>query len=109
MIVLQVVPRSGIDAYKLLRDKVTHEARTWSWRNKARTRLQHSQNPSGYVEVGSAEGIVVAKVVPKTDSDEFFLAEKFVGRLVAWFAKDLSAINLQFLDSAPAKKKRSKK
>lgn len=106
MLILQIVPRANIDAYKILRDKVTHEARTWSWRNKAKTRLQHSQNRSGYIEVASAEGVVVAEVVPASKADEFFLAEKFVGRLIAWFADDLAAINLQFLDTPRRKKGR---
>jgi hypothetical protein len=104
MLVLQIVPRADVDAYRLLRDKVTYEARTWSWRNKVKTRLKHSQNPSGYIKVGSANGVVVAQVVPKNPTDQFFLAEKFIGRLIAWFADDLAAINLQFLD-APKKRK----
>ncbi|TAK84791.1 MAG: hypothetical protein EPO20_13190 [Betaproteobacteria bacterium] len=106
MIVLQIVPRAGTDAYKLLRDKVTHEARTWSWRNKAKTRLQHVQKRAGYIEVGSAEGVVVAQIVPAKESDQFFLAEKFIGRLIAWFADDLATINLQFLDVPRTKKKK---
>jgi hypothetical protein len=106
MLVLQIVPRTGVDAYKILRYKVTHEARTWSWRNKAKTRLQHSQNKSGYVEVGRTDGVVVARVVPATKSDEFFLAEKFIGRLVAWFAEDLAAINLQFVEPPQNGKRR---
>ena len=104
MLILQIVPRPDADAYRLLRDKVTHEARTWSWRNKAKTRLKHSQNPSGYIEVGSVDGVVVAQVVPKNPSDQFFLAEKFIGRLIAWFADDLAAINLQFLDGPKRKR-----
>ncbi len=96
MIVMQVVPRAGHDAYKLLRDKVTHEARTWSWSNKAKTRLRHTQSPSGYIEVGSADGVLVGQIRPG-QGDAYFLAEKFIGRLVAWFEGDLAAVNLQFI------------
>lgn len=102
---LQIVPRAGIDAYKLLRDKVTHEARTWDWKNKAKTRLQH-KNSKGYIEVGSADGVVVAVIVPSQEADLYFLAEKFVGRLIAWFSEDMAAINLQFVAEAIGKKRR---
>ena len=97
MLVVQVVPRAGRDAYKLLRDKVTHEARTWSWANRAKTRLKHSQIEDGYVEVASADGVLIASIHPAEKTDLFFLAEKFIGRLTAWFADDLAAINMQFL------------
>jgi hypothetical protein len=93
MIVLQVVPRGGRDAYKLLRDKVTHEAQTWSWKNKAKTRLSHSSpSASGYIEVSSADGVVIAQVRPTNGADPYFLTEKFIGRLVAWFKDELLAI-----------------
>ncbi len=87
----------GVDAYRLLRDKVTHEARTWSWKNKAKTRLIHKQNARGYIEVGSADGVVVAEIRPADDGDTYFFAEKFIGRLVAWFGADLAAINFHRL------------
>jgi hypothetical protein len=108
MIVLQIIPRAGTDAYKLLRDKVTHEARTWSWANRPKTRLRHVQNPSGYIEVGSADGILVGHIMPKKPQDLFFLVEKFIGRIVAWFEDDLAAINLQFIeaDQVPTKSKK---
>lgn len=105
MLVLQVVPVAGKDAYKLLRDKVTHEAQTWSWANKAKTRLRHIRIEGGYIEVGSADGVLVAQVVPIIESDSFFLAEKFVGRLIAWFSSEIAAINLQFLPDPPTRKK----
>jgi len=108
MLNLQIVPRAGADAYRLLRDKVTHEARTWSWKNKAKTRLIHKQNPSGYIEVGSADGVLVAEIHTDSENDTYFFAEKFIGRLVAWFQLDLAAINIQFRDS-PAQKSRRKK
>lgn len=105
MLVLQVVPVAGKDAYRLLRHKVTHEAQTWSWANKAKTRLRHVRIERGYIEVGSADGILVAQVVPTAESDSFFLAEKFIGRLIAWFSSEIAAINLQFLPEVVAPKK----
>jgi len=108
MLIIQVVPRAGIDAHRLLRYKITHEARTWSWKNKRKTRLQHVQYRPGYIEVGGAGGVVVAHIVPAEERDQFFLAEKFIGRLIAWFVEDLAAINLQFLEEtvSPRKKRR---
>jgi hypothetical protein len=106
MLIVQVVPHAGVDAYRLLRNKVTREARTWSWKNKAKTRLQHIQHRSGCIEIKSTEGMVVARIIPGEESDQFYLAEKFIGRLIAWFATDLAAINLQFLDKAPRKKRK---
>lgn len=38
-----------VDAYRL-RDKVTHEARTWLGRIKLKIRLIHKQNARGYIE-----------------------------------------------------------
>ena len=84
MLRLQIVPHSGLDAYRLLRDKVTHQAQTWVWKNKAKTRLTRSNDPKrGYIEVGSADGIVVAEIRPARASDDWFFAEKFIGRLIA--------------------------
>jgi hypothetical protein len=108
MIKLQIIPQSDLDAYKLLRAKVTHEARTWSWSNKAKTRLRHSRTDTGYIEVGSAEGILVAEIHPSGD-DAYFLTEKFIGRLVAWFPDDIAAINLQFVAAAQPKKVKARK
>ncbi len=108
MLIVQVVPRAGQDAYKLLRDKVTYEAKTWSWSNKAKTRLSHTAIDKGYIEIGSADGIVVAQIRPHTNSDLFFLAEKFIGRLTAWFSDELVAINIQFIEDAKKSKKKKK-
>lgn len=96
MIQIQVVPRKGVDAYALLRSKVLHEATTWDWSNKAKTRLRHVQS-EGHIDVANAGGVVVARVYPKERRDLFYLAEKFMGRMVAWFEDDLAAINVQFL------------
>ncbi|MBZ5527040.1 MAG: hypothetical protein LAN71_03935 [Acidobacteriia bacterium] len=97
MISIQVVPGQGVDAYKLLRDKVTHEAATWYWANKAKSRLRHSQVKKGYIEVASAEGILIAQIYPKEPKDLFYLSEKFIGRLIGWFDDELVAINIQFV------------
>lgn len=104
MIVIQAVPKQKLDAYKVLRDKVSHEAKTWYWANKAKTKLRHVQS-NGYIEVGSADGVLIARVYPKTSSDLFYLAEKLLGRLIAWFEEELVAINMQFLTEETIKKK----
>jgi hypothetical protein len=85
-----------VDAYALLRSKVLHEATTWYWANKRKTRLRHLQS-EGHIDVANAGGVIVARVFPKTSRDLFYLAEKFMGRLVAWFEPELSAINVQIL------------
>jgi len=106
MLVLQAVPAPGQDAYRLLRARI-RTASTWSWSNKAKTRLKHVQRPKGgHIEVANAHGVLVAHVHPKTSSDLFYLAEKFTGRLVAWFETDLVAINIQFVPEPPPKKRR---
>lgn len=109
MIKIQVIPNGNNDAYKLLREKVSHAAATWSWANKAKTKLIHS-NIDGYIEVDSADGVVAARVFPKSKGNEYYLVEKFMGRLVAWFPSDLAAINVQFI-TEPIKKasKKSKR
>lgn len=110
MVTFQVIPRSGQDAYQLVRHKVIHEARTWSWANKKKTRLRHARAEAGTIEVGHAGGVLTARIHPKRPDDLFFLTEKLIGRLVAWFKDDLAAINLQFSEPAakPAKRRRRK-
>jgi hypothetical protein len=108
MIVIQIVPTQGTDAWGLLRSKVLHEAKTWDFANKAKTRLKHV-NSGGHIEVSNARGVVAARVVPKEPKDQFFLVEKFVGRLVAWFPGDLVAVNMQFVPDPPARKRRRRK
>lgn len=106
MLVLQAVPAPGQDAYRLLRARI-RTASTWAWGNKAKTRLKHVQRPrGGHIAISEANGVLVAHVHPKTSSDLFYLAEKFTGRLVAWFEADLVAINMQFLADPPPKKRR---
>jgi hypothetical protein len=97
MISIQVVPSNGVDAYKLLRDKVTHEATTWYWVNKSKSRLRHTQVKKGYIEVASTDGVLIAQIYPKERKDLFYLSEKFIGRLIGWFDDELIAINIQFV------------
>jgi hypothetical protein len=111
MISLQIVPRHGVDAYRLLRDKVTHEARTWAWKNRKRTRLTHKSDPKrGHIDVARADGVVVAEIRPVRPDDDWFFVEKFIGRIVAWFSSDIAAINVQFHDatSPPSRTNRRK-
>jgi len=109
MVIVQVVPKAGQDAYKLLRSKVIHEAKTWDWANRQKTRLTHKLKDKGHVEVANAKGVLIARIYSKNPADAFFLVEKFVGRLVAWFENELAAINLQFLqEEAPRKRRRRK-
>ena len=111
MISLQIVPHCGLDAYRLIRDKVTHQAHTWAWKNKGKTRLIRKNDPKrGYIEIGSADGVVVAEIRPARPDDDWFFAEKFIGRLVAWFPSDIAAINVQFHDatSRPSRTSRRK-
>ena len=107
MLVLQAVPAPGRDAYRLLRARI-REATTWEWANKAKTRLRHVQRPKGgHISIANANGVLVAHVEPKTPNDLFYLAEKFTGRLVAWFEQDLLAVNIQFVpEPQPRKRKR---
>ena len=106
MIVLQAIPGPGRDAFKLLRARI-RKASTWDWGNKARTRLKHVQRKKGgHIAISNANGVLVAHVFPKTASDQFYLTEKFMGRLVAWFEAELVAINIQFLPDPPKPKRR---
>jgi len=105
MIVIQVIPKSGVNAYRLFRSKVLHEAATWYFSNKAKTRLRHIQS-SGHIDIANAGGVISAEVHPKDKRDHFYLAEKFMGRLVAWFEDDLVAINVQFIEEEKKKRKR---
>lgn len=108
MLVLQAVPVPGKDIFKLLRARI-REASTWDWGNKARTRLKHVQRPKGgYIKIANADGVLVAHVHPKEVGDLFYLAEKFTGRLIAWFESDLAAINVQFMADQPRTKAKRK-
>ncbi len=109
MIVIQVVPKAGVNAYTLLRAKVLHEAATWYFSNKAKTRLRHIQS-AGHIEVANAGGVISAQVHPMDKRDHFYLAEKFMGRLVAWFEDELVAINVQFVaEETAARRKPTRK
>ena len=108
MLVLQAVPAPGLDAYKLLRARIK-QAPTWDWGNKKRTRLKHVQRQrGGYIEISNAGGVLVAHIRPNSPDDLFYLAEKFTGRLVAWFQADLLAINLQFVPEPEPKRRKAK-
>lgn len=105
MLVLEAVPVPGKDIFKLLRGRI-RDASTWDWGNKARTRLKHVQRPrGGYIKIANADGVLVAHVHPQAPADLFYLAEKFTGRLIAWFENDLAAINVQFMPDLPAGRK----
>jgi hypothetical protein len=109
MLVLQAVPASGRDVYQLLRARI-RAAPTWEWSNKSKTRLRHVQRPKGgHIALANANGVLVAHVRPKTPDDLFYLAEKFTGRLVAWFENDLLAINIQFVPEPPAPKRKRRR
>ena len=105
MIQIQVVPRAGHDAYKLLRSRVLHQAATWYFSNKKKTRLRHIQS-EGHIDIGNADGVLTARIFPKEPRDVFYLAEKFMGRIIAWFGAEVAAVNLQFVDDPPSRKKR---
>ncbi|HEX9730084.1 MAG TPA: hypothetical protein VGA37_16430 [Gemmatimonadales bacterium] len=105
MMLIQVVPKAGRNAYRLLRAKVLHDAATWYWSDKKKTRLRHLQS-DGHIDVGNADGVVVARVFPKAPRDLFYLGEKFIGRVVAWFEDEIAAINVQFVDDPPTRKRR---
>lgn len=109
MLILQAIPAQDRDVFKLLRARI-RIATTWAWSNKTRTRLKHVQRPKGgYIEVANAHGVLVAHIHPKTSNDLFYLAEKFTGRLVAWFEADLLAINIQVVADPPVKKRRRRR
>lgn len=107
MLVLQAVPAPGHDVYKLLKARMK-TANTWKWANKAKTRLKHVQlSAGGHIRITNANGVLVAHVKPKKPGDLFYLAEKFMGRLVAWFQSELAAVNVQFIsEPTPRKAKR---
>lgn len=108
MLVLQAVPAPGRDAFRLLRARI-RQASTWDWGNKRRTRLKHVQRPrGGHIAISNAGGVLVAHIHPKTPNDLFYLAEKFTGRLVAWFEADLVAINIQVVPEPVRPKRRSR-
>ena len=109
MLVLQAVPAGHLDAYKLLRARI-RAASTWSWANKAKTRLKHLQRPKGgFIRISGANGVLVAHIHPKTPADLFYLAEKFTGRLVAWFEGDLVSISMQFVPDPVRPRRRRKR
>jgi hypothetical protein len=81
MLRVQVIPREGHDAQKLLRDKVHKEAQTFFWADSAKTKLKHTNYKQLTMWVAGADGVVIGHL-PQSAQSEFFL-EKFVGRLTA--------------------------
>jgi hypothetical protein len=110
VIEIEIIPREGVNAYKLLRSKV-HTAATWRWGNRAKTRLRHVQS-EGWIDVKREGSTVIAKVVPKARRDVFYLAEKLTGRLVAWFPNELASVRVHLgarkADTAARKSPRRK-
>jgi len=106
MLRIQVVPSGKNDAYRLFRSHVTHEAQTWFWANRAKTKLRHKNSKRGYIEVGGSEGVLIAEVRPYDGRDRYLLTEKFVGRLTAWFPEELAAINIQFVENDTQRRKK---
>ena len=107
MIRIEIHPKPGSNAYALLRSRV-HQAATWRWGNRAKTRLKHVQS-DGWIDVKKDGRAVIATVVPKAGRDLFYLAEKLTGRLVAWFPHEVATVTLHFSGAAKAKKKKASK
>ncbi len=106
MIEIEIHPKPGANAYALLRSRV-HQAATWRWGNRAKTRLRHVQS-EGWIDVRKDGRSVIAKVVPKARRDVFYLAEKLTGRLVAWFPNELASIQVHLGGRKAAGKMRGK-
>ena len=72
--------------------------------------MKHVQRPKGgHIRIAGADGVLVAHVLPKTPADQFYLAEKLMGRLIAWFESDLASINIQFLPEAPGPRRKRRR
>jgi hypothetical protein len=108
MILIQIVARPDVNIERLLRDRVTHQAQTFYWGNKGKTRLRHTGH-EGYIEIGTAEGVVVAVVNASGPEPPWGLTEKFIGRLTAWFRDELVAINIQFLSETGGRQRSRKR
>lgn len=92
MLRIQVVPRGDENIYRILRQKIDTEARTFKWSDKRKLSLKHSQKGyPGRIRLGDAEGILVGE----TEGERLLGA--FVGRLAAWFPQEVAAINIQLL------------
>ncbi len=109
MLVLQAIPNGDIDAYKALRARI-REANTWSWGNKAKTRLKHVARPAGgFVQISNANGVLVAHIHPKSPADLFYLLEKFTDGYREGKEGELLAINIQFVADPPPRRKKRKR
>ncbi len=94
MLRIEVVPRAGRDAYELLREHIAQRALTWVWKDTAQRLLQHIRKPAGHILLTPEPDRLIAEVVSDALEDRVFLAERFVGRLLAWLATDLESIHL---------------
>jgi len=94
MLKIEIVPKSGWDAYELLKDRIAQRALTWVWKDQEQTVLQHIRKPGGHISLTRLENRLVARVVSASREDRMFLAERFVGRLLAWLSGELRSIHL---------------
>lgn len=109
MLIIQATPAPGCNAFRLLRSRIK-DAATWNWTNKGKTRLRHVKRlKGGYIDVADGGGVLVAHVHPAEPADLFYLAEKFIGRLVAWFEGDLVAISVHFAPEPPPPARRRRR
>jgi len=104
MLRIQVVPRNSENVYRILRQKIDNEAKTFFWADKKKLRLKHVQPAhAGQIRMRDANGILVADTY---GSDQVVGA--FIARLAAWFPAEIAAINIQVVHGslkAKAKKK----
>jgi hypothetical protein len=123
MIRIQVVPRAGSDVYGLLRDKTSpptfiegnwHPVLVWEDKPKPRIVTLYGNGHSrewgmsvgdSYIELSSADGILVADVHPES-GNQYSLITRFVGSLMQWFPQQLFAINIHFVPEARASRKK---
>ncbi len=91
---IEIVPRAGRDVYSLLCMHVAERALTWVWKDTAQKLLQHIRKPGGHILLRPEKDRLIAEVVGDALEDRVFLAERFVGRLLAWLAHELESIHL---------------
>lgn len=104
MISLQIISNTGFNLYKNLRIKVTRDAQTFYWANRQKNKLCHTnQAQKNFIRIAGTTDVVIAHVNAVTEEASFYLVEKLMGRLVAWFEHDLIAINIQFISEGDSK------
>lgn len=90
MLRIQVIPRSNENVYRLLRQKIDTEARTFYWADKKRRRLKHRQaSHKGQIVVDDASRVLVASAQGNQ------IVGAFIARLTSWFPEEIAAINIQ--------------